>query len=204
MGHGHDGDHGIDSRGAGKGAAVGDEKALDRVRLMVGTDHRRRRISAHPAGAHLVKADVSHLPGSIAVPVDLVHEAVDATALPRAVSDVGSLAGEDLPGAGRLQDANAGLDPSQGRSGSSKMPDTAVDGCSRSHFPTAGARTPDRNSSAGVPMAPAAATTARLRTIKVKAGIPGWRTVARTPAARPSSISTRSTAQLTMILARRR
>ena len=34
------------------------------------------------------------------------------------------------------------------------MPDTAVAGCSRSHFPTAGARTPERNSSAGVPMAP--------------------------------------------------
>ena len=53
-------------------------------------------------------------------------------------------------------------------------------------------------------MAPAAATTARLRTIRVKAGISGWRTVARTPTARPSSISTRSTVQLTTMRARRR
>src|SRR2546425_1082999 len=153
-----------------------------------------------------MKADVAHLARLVPVTVDLVHIGVDATPLAGPVRHVGALAGEDLPGAGRLQDAHAELDAlaHMGQIDSSKMPETAVDGWSRRPLPTAFERRPERCNKAGVAIAPADATTARLRTISVKAGISGCRTVARTPTARPSSISTRSTVQLTMIRARRR
>src|SRR6266550_1489874 len=110
MGHGHDRDHGIDPGRTGKGAAVGDEQALDSMRLVVGADDRCCRVIPHTAGAHLVKADVTHLARFITVTVDLVHVGVDATPLAGPVRYIRALAGEDLFGAGRFQDAYADLD----------------------------------------------------------------------------------------------
>src|SRR6266550_6176240 len=96
MGHGHDGNHGVDARRAGEGAAIGDEEALDDMHLVIGTDHGGCRVIAHAAGAHLVETHVAHLAGAVAVAVDFVHEGFDATTLTGPVADVGSLAGEDL------------------------------------------------------------------------------------------------------------
>src|SRR5438132_12941971 len=81
------------------------------MRLVIRADHRGLRIVPHAAGSHLVKAHVADLAWSVAVPVDVVHEGLDATRLARPVRDVGGLAGEDFPGAGGLQDPRAGFDP---------------------------------------------------------------------------------------------
>src|SRR5438132_1511458 len=61
MGHGHDGNHGVDARRAGERAAIGDEETLDDMDLVIRADHGGRRVIAHAAGAHLVKAHVAHL-----------------------------------------------------------------------------------------------------------------------------------------------
>src|SRR5438105_7502150 len=111
VGHRHDGDHGIDAGGTGKGAAVGNEQALDRMRLVIRADHRGLRVASHAAGPHLVKAHVTDLARSVAVPVHLPHEGVDTTTLARRIGDVGGLTGEDFPGAGGFQDPRAGFDP---------------------------------------------------------------------------------------------
>src|SRR5207253_5522227 len=81
------------------------------MRLVIRADHRGLRIVPHAAGSHLVKAHVADLAWSVAVPVDLVHEGLDATRLARPVGDVGGLTGEDFSGAGGFQDPRASFDP---------------------------------------------------------------------------------------------
>src|SRR6266576_381931 len=87
MGHGHDGNHGVDTRRAGEGASIGDEEALDDMHLVIGTDHGGCRVIAHATGAHLVEAHVAHLARAVAVAVDVVHEGLDPATLARAVAD---------------------------------------------------------------------------------------------------------------------
>src|SRR3989442_1069493 len=186
MGHGHDGNHGVDTRRAGERAPVGDVEALDNMHLVIGTDHGGCRVIAHATGAHLVEAHVAHLAGAVAIAIDFVHKGLDAATLSRAVADVCGLAGEDLLRTGGLQNANAGLDP-------------------LAHVGEVGARELVLDPGGAVLRDdPAATATAWLRTIRVNAGMSGWRTVARTPTARPSSITTRSTVQFTTMRARRR
>src|SRR5207248_10039069 len=81
MGHGHDGNHGVDARRAGESAAIGDEEALDDMDLVIGADHGGRRVIAHAAGAHLVKAHVANLARVVAMTGDVVHEGLDAAPL---------------------------------------------------------------------------------------------------------------------------
>src|SRR6266700_5086017 len=104
VGHRHDGNHGVDTRGAGERAAVGDVEALDDMHLVIGANHGCCRVIAHATGTHLVEAHVAHLARAVAVAVDFVHEGFDATTLAGPVADVGSLAGEDLLRTGGLED----------------------------------------------------------------------------------------------------
>src|SRR5207245_6045241 len=110
VGHRHDGDHGIDAGRAGKRTPVGDEQTLDGVGLVIGTDHRRGRVVAHPAGPRLMEAEVAHLARAVAVAVDLVHEPLDAATLTRPVRDIRALPGENLSRAPCLHDLDGRLD----------------------------------------------------------------------------------------------
>src|SRR5260370_35124074 len=85
MGHGHDRDHGVDTRRTGEGTAVGDEQALNDMRLVIGTDDGGCRVIAHATRAHLVEAEVPHLPRTGPAAGGRVHESLSAAPRARAL-----------------------------------------------------------------------------------------------------------------------